>query len=152
MPRSGVQDRRASSSFPADLVLHGLVPTLDFALGLRVERGTADVTHFMVVQPFGKIARDVTGSIIAQQARHVPNNGLVASRCCQGQLNCISHILGSHVGAKLPCDDIAAVIIQDCAKIIPAPADDLEVVKSVCHISLLVVVLSVNSSAALMTT
>ena len=32
-----------------------------------------------------------------------------------------------HVGAKLPRDDVAAVIIKDRAEIEPSPADDLQI-------------------------
>ena len=76
----------------------------------------------------------------AQQARHVPNDGLVAPGRRQSQFNRVSHILGPHVPlscmlripcravvAEFPGDDIAAVIVQDCAETIPAPANDLEV-------------------------
>ncbi len=61
-----------------NLVLHGLMPTFDLALGLRVERGAANMIHLVIFQPFGQIARDVTGPIIAQQAWHVANDGMVA--------------------------------------------------------------------------
>ena len=35
--------------------------------------------------------------------------------------------MGSHVRAKLPRDDVTAVIVEDRAEIEPAPADDLEI-------------------------
>ena len=54
--------------FQQNPVLHRLVPALDLALGLRVERGSANVIHFVVLQPFGQIARDIAGSVITQQA------------------------------------------------------------------------------------
>lgn len=41
-------------------VLHRLMPSFDFSLGLRVERGSTNVVHLLVLQPFGQIARDVT--------------------------------------------------------------------------------------------
>ena len=52
---------------------------------------------------------------------------LIATRCLKRQLNRICHILGTHICAELPCDDVAAVIIQYRAEVIPAPTDDLEV-------------------------
>ena len=64
--------------FQQDPVLHGLMPTFNFALGLWVEWRSANVIHFLILQPFGKVARDVAGSVVAQQSRHVPNDGLVA--------------------------------------------------------------------------
>jgi hypothetical protein len=146
-------------------VLHCLMPTLYLALGLRVERGSANVTHFVIIQPFGQIPRDAARPIVAEQARHVPNDRLIAPRRSQGQFDCVSHIFGPHVGAEFPANDIAAVIIQNCAEIKPAPSNDLEVGEvglSLClaghvymperSISLMAVVLSVNSSAALITT
>ena len=65
--------------------------------------------------------------IIAEQARLVSDDGLVAARRRKSQLNRVFHVLGPHACAVLPCDDVAAVIIQDRAEIKPAPADDLEV-------------------------
>ena len=32
-----------------------------------------------------------------------------------------------HVSAELPRDDVAAVIVQDCAEVEPAPAENLEI-------------------------
>ena len=55
------------------------------------------------------------------------HDGLVATRCRQRQFDRVCHILSPHVCAKLPSDDVAAVIIQNSAEIIPSPADDLEV-------------------------
>ena len=51
--------------FQQNSVLHGLMPALDLALGLRVEWRTANVVHLLTLQPFGQIARDVAGT-----ARH----------------------------------------------------------------------------------
>ncbi len=59
-------------------VLHGLMPALDLALSLRVEWRTANVTYLLFLQPFGQVARDLAGPVVAQQAWHVPNDGLVA--------------------------------------------------------------------------
>ena len=42
-----------------DAVLERLMPALDLALGLRMIRGAADMLDFPLVQPIGKIARDV---------------------------------------------------------------------------------------------
>jgi hypothetical protein len=126
--------------FQQNPVLHGLMPALDLALGLWVERRSTNVIHLVIFQPFGQIARDVTRPVVAQQAWHVPNDGMIAPGRRQGQLNRRRHVLGPHVGAKFPANDVAAVIIQasrglqanhcqliDRAEIKPAPADDLEV-------------------------
>ncbi len=94
-------------------VLHGLMPALDLALGLRMKRRATNVIHFLIFQPFGKVARDVAGSVVTEQTWHVPNDGLVASGRHQGQLNRVSHVLSPHVGTKLPGDDIAAAVLID---------------------------------------
>jgi len=54
---------------------------------------------------------------------------LVAAGCLQGQVQRIGNVFSPHVGAKLPRHDVAAVIIKDCAKIEPAPAENLDVGK-----------------------
>ena len=42
-----------------DAVLERLMPALDLALGLRMERRSADMLDVPLVQPIGKVARDV---------------------------------------------------------------------------------------------
>ena len=42
-----------------DAVLERLMPVLDLALGLRMERRSADMLDVPLVQPIGKVARDV---------------------------------------------------------------------------------------------
>ena len=42
-----------------DAVLERLMPALDFALGLRMERRSADMLDVPLVQPIGKVARDI---------------------------------------------------------------------------------------------
>ena len=44
-----------------------VVPALDLALGLRVHRGAAHVAHFARLDVFGQLARDVAGTIVAEQ-------------------------------------------------------------------------------------
>ena len=136
-------ERGAGSSCPAELgsssfdasvplpvrVLRSNVPRGDFALGLGVERCAANMRHFLTFQPLGQTAGDVARTVVAEQAWLVTHNRLVATRRRQRQFDRICHILRSHVCAKLPRNDVATVIIQDRAQIIPAPADDLEVGK-----------------------
>ena len=38
----------------------------------------------------------------------------------------VSHVLSVHVGAEIPGDNVAAVIIQDRDEILPSPADDFQ--------------------------
>lgn len=57
------------------------------------------------------------------------DHGLVAARCLKRQLDRAGHILGPHVRAELPGEDVAAVVVEDGGKVIRARANDLEVVK-----------------------
>ena len=50
-----------------DLVLQGLVPALDLALGLRVVRRAAYVSDALAVEPPREVACDVGGSVVAEQ-------------------------------------------------------------------------------------
>lgn len=87
--------------------------------------------HALLFQPFSQIARDLAGAVIAQKTRFVAHDGLIATGRRQCQFDRVRHITSPHVGAELPRDDVAAVIVQDCAEIIPTPADNLEV-REVC--------------------
>ena len=42
-----------------DAVLQGLMPTFDLSLGLRVIGCATDVTHTLVLEPFGQIVGDI---------------------------------------------------------------------------------------------
>ena len=116
--------------FQQDSVLHGLMPAFDFALGLRVERCATDMLHFLTFQPFSQDRPRCSRSHyrlagVACGARR-PGRSQTLSTPVR---SCPVTSLSPHVGAKLPGDDVAAVIVQDCAEIIPAPPDDLEVGK-----------------------
>jgi len=52
---------------------------------------------------------------------------LVTPRGFQSQVQRVGHVLCPHVGAALPRDDVAAVIVQGRAEIKPPPANDLEI-------------------------
>ena len=112
-----------------DAVFQGLVPALDLALGLRVHRGAAHVAHLVGLDVFRQFSRDVTGTIIAEQPWLVQHRGAVAAGSCQGEVQRVGHILGPHVGAQLPGDDIAREVVEHGGEIHPAPPDDLEVGK-----------------------
>ena len=55
------------------------------------------------------------------------NMNLVTARRLQDEVECIRYILCLHVGAKLPGDDVATVVIEDRAEIQPAPAEHFDV-------------------------
>ena len=50
--------------FEQDAVFEGLVPTLDLALGLRMERCTANVAHVFVGQIIRKFSSNIAGPIV----------------------------------------------------------------------------------------
>ena len=75
----GFEVTRQEVVFQQDPVLQGLMPTLDLALGLWVIWGTADVIHLPILQPIGQLARDVTGSIVAEQPWLVQNGCLITA-------------------------------------------------------------------------
>ena len=51
--------------FQENTVLHGLVPSFDLTLSLRMEWSAANVFHFLLFHPFSQIGRDVARAIIA---------------------------------------------------------------------------------------
>ena len=54
---------------------------------------------------------------------------LVTTGRLQSQVERVSHVLSPHIGAEIPLDGVAAVIVQDRAEIEPAPAQNFEVGK-----------------------
>ena len=54
-----------------DAVLDSLVPALDLALGLAMQRGASDMIDAVVGEPFGQVVGNVARTIIAQQPRPV---------------------------------------------------------------------------------
>jgi len=98
--------------FQQHAVLHGLVPALDLALGLRVMRGATDVIDALVLEIVGQVGRDVGRAVVAEQPWLVQNRRLIASRSLQRQSQCAADVLGPHRAAQLPGDDVARVIVE----------------------------------------
>jgi len=65
--------------FQQDAVLQGLVPALDLALRLRVERRAANMAHVISLDVFRQLTRDIARAIIAEQPGFVMDAGLVAA-------------------------------------------------------------------------
>jgi hypothetical protein len=63
-----------------EAVLERLMPALDFALGRRMVGRSADMLDVLVVQPVGKIARDISRAVIRQQQRSVNDGHLIKPR------------------------------------------------------------------------
>ena len=158
----GFKDAGQEVVFQQDAVLQSLMPsrqrrahrtTFDLALGLRMIWRTAGVLHAFVLQPFSQLPRDVAGAVIAEEPWFVehrtwPQPDASKAKSSVSVTSCVlmfpsrallrNTLPGS--GAKLPRDDVAAVIIQashglranhcqliDRAEIKPAPAYDLEI-------------------------
>ena len=52
---------------------------------------------------------------------------LIAAGCLQCEVQRVGYVFSPHVGAELPRDDVAAVIVEYRAEIEPAPANHLDV-------------------------
>ena len=62
-----------------DAVFQRLVPALDLSLGLRMERGAANMAHALGFDVVRQFARDVARAIIAEQPGPVVDIGLVTA-------------------------------------------------------------------------
>src|SRR6478735_10243552 len=58
-----------------DAVLEGLVPSLDLALCLGMQRRASDMIDAVVGEPFGQVAGNVARTIVAQQPGAVGDPG-----------------------------------------------------------------------------
>jgi hypothetical protein len=123
----GFEVTRQEVVFQQDAVLHGLVPALDLALRLGMERRTAHMAHTLGFDVFSQLAGDVAGSIVRQQARSVMHVGRRTARGNQRKIQRIGDVLGPHRAAQLPGDYVARVIVEHGRQVHPAPPDDLEV-------------------------
>ena len=85
--------------------------------------------HALVLEVFGQIPRNIGRAIVAEQARFVQNPGTVAALCGKGDVERVGDILGPHVAAEFPADDVAGVVVEDRGQVKPAPADDFQVGK-----------------------
>src|SRR3546814_6244484 len=62
---------------------------------------------------------------ISDWSSDVCSSDLAGSR--QGEVQRFGYILGTHVGAQLPGNDIAREVVEHGREVHPAPPDDLEV-------------------------
>ncbi len=65
--------------FQQDTVHQRLVPALDLALGLRMERSAANMAHGFRFDIFGELPSDVAGPIVRQKARSVMHMRLITT-------------------------------------------------------------------------
>lgn len=59
--------------------LQRLMPAFDLALRLRMIRRAANVPHILCIQPVSQIRLDVTGTVVAEQARLMDDSCPVAT-------------------------------------------------------------------------
>ena len=88
--------------FQQDAVLQGLMPSLDFALGLRVIWRTSNMVHLLIFKPISQVTRDVARPVIREQARLVQHGCLIAPRSLQRQAEGVGHVARLHRRAELP--------------------------------------------------
>ena len=113
-------------------VFHGLMPPFDLALGLGVVWRTTNVIHAFVLKIVCEIGCHIgraprhclsdqwrSNGSIAKQPGLIRDLGLIAARGFQRQIQRVSDILGFHRCAKLPGDDVAAVVVKDCGQVEP---------------------------------
>ena len=74
------------------------------------------------VQPLGQIADDVRRAVVTEQSRFVRDSRDFTSGCNKRIFRRVGHVPRLYRRAKPPCHYIPAVIVQDRAQIIPAPA------------------------------
>lgn len=108
------------------------MPALDLALSLGMHRSAAHMAHFPGLDIFRQFTRDVARAIIRQQPRLVQHRCAVATRGLEREVQRVGDILGPHVGAQLPGDDVAREVVEHRRQIEPPPADDLQI----CEIGL----------------
>ena len=54
---------------------------------------------------------------------------LITARRLQGEVQRIGNVFSPHIGAELPRDDVAAIIVEDGAEIEPTPSQNFDVGK-----------------------
>ena len=61
---------------------------------------------------FRQFARDVAGTVVAEQPGLVQHRGAVAAGGRQDEVQRVGHVLGAQVGAQLPGDDVAREVVE----------------------------------------
>ena len=97
------------------------MPALDLALGHRMIGRAAQVFDVAVVEPFGQVVGDVAGTVVEQEPGPIGEYGLVQSASLQRQVEGGGDILGPHVGAQLPGEDVAREVVKHGRQVEPAP-------------------------------
>ena len=103
------------------------MPALDLALGLRMIRRSVDMLDVLLVQPIGKIARDIRRAVVRQEPWPVNDVHLIEPGRRQRQIECGGDILRFHSRAELPGDNEAREVVEHGREIVPAPPHDLEI-------------------------
>jgi hypothetical protein len=113
-----------------DDVLHGTVPTLDFALCLGMMNGSPHMIDMVAFEIVSQVVEDEHRAVIGQQPGTTPDpDRLNLPDPVAGNVQRLDDVVGSHRVAEPPGDDEARLIIQDGVWIVPAPTHHLELRK-----------------------
>ena len=86
---------------------------------------TTNVIHAFALKIVGEIDHHIGRAVVAEKSGLIHDFGLIAARGFQRQIQRVGDILVFHSCAKLPSNDVAAVVVEDCGQVEPAPADDI---------------------------
>src|SRR5205814_3654720 len=100
---------------------------LDLALGHRMIGRVAQVFDVAVVEAFGQVVGDVAGTVVGQEPGPIGEYGLVQSASLQRQVEGGGDILGPHVAAQLPGEDVAREVVKHGRQVEPAPTDHFQI-------------------------
>ena len=133
-----------------DAVLERLMPALHLALGLRVIGALRTCYIFHLFSHSARSPQRMS-AVGRQKPRSVNDGHLIEAGRRQRQIECGGDVLRFHCRAELPGFNEAREVVQHGREIVPAPSRDLEVGEVGLPELVGRVVLSLNSSAALMT-
>ena len=105
-----------------DLVLERLMPALDLALGLRMIRRSVDMLDVLLVQPIGKIARDIRRAVVRQKPWPVNYVHLIEPDAANARSSVAVTSCAFIARAELPGDNEAREVVEHGGEIVPAPA------------------------------
>jgi hypothetical protein len=110
------------------------------------------VLHVFALEPRGQIVSNVTRPIVAEKPRPLHDGDVVEAGGCECLVEDGRDVGGAHGGPRPAGHDVSGEIVEHSRQIIPAPASDLQVGEVGLPEWLIAVVLSLNSSAAFITT
>ena len=108
----GLQIAGQEVIFQQDAVLEGLVPTLDLALGHRMIGRATQALDVAGAEPLGEVTRDIAGTVVGQEAGgRSAGSAWSSPLACGAESSGAVTVLGLHLGAQLPGDDVAGNVV-----------------------------------------